>query len=85
MLPPGVHEGMRDNMKNSIEDFLDDFMQVEYNGRNHLVARKHYREVFHELIPKHFAPLAPAVPEDKIRLPGEVVRRAGDEAPTNRQ
>jgi hypothetical protein len=40
--------------KSQIEKFLDAFMLKEYQGRNHIVAREHYREVFHELIPKYF-------------------------------
>ncbi len=40
--------------ENLIEKFLDAFMLVEYRGRNHVIAREHYREVFHELIPKYF-------------------------------
>lgn len=36
-----------------IAEFLDDFMNIEYKGRNHLIARQHYREVFDELVPKY--------------------------------
>ncbi len=38
--------------KEHIEKFLDEFMLIEYKGRDHIVARAHYRETFNELIPK---------------------------------
>ena len=40
--------------KEHIEKFLDEFMLIEYKGRDHIVARAHYRETFNELIPKFF-------------------------------
>lgn len=44
---------------NSIKDetlaeFLDDFMHIEYRGKDHIIARQHYREVFNDLIPRYF-------------------------------
>lgn len=39
--------------ENIIEKFLDDFMKIEYKGNEHLTARKHYRNVFQELLPKY--------------------------------
>ena len=39
--------------KEYIETFLDEFMKIEYNGRNHIVAREHYRNVFEQLLPKY--------------------------------
>ncbi len=40
--------------KEHIEKFLDEFMLIEYKGRDHIIARAHYRETFNELIPKYF-------------------------------
>ena len=37
-----------------IEDFLDDFIDKMYPGKNHIVARKVFRDMFTELLPKHF-------------------------------
>ncbi len=31
-------------------------MLIEYKGNEHIVARKHYKEVFSEVIPKYFIP-----------------------------
>lgn len=45
---------MKENLQEHIEKFLDEFMQIEYKGKDHIIARKHYREVFYELIPKYF-------------------------------
>ena len=43
---------MNNLTKKIIEKFLDDFMLIEYKGRDHIVARAHFRETFNELIPK---------------------------------
>lgn len=40
--------------KEHIEKFLDEFMLIEYKGKDHIVARAHFRETFDELIPKFF-------------------------------
>ena len=40
-------------LKENIERFLDEFMSIEYRGRNHIIAREHYREVFRELLPRY--------------------------------
>lgn len=40
--------------KEHIEKFLDEFMHTEYKGKDHIIARVHYREIFNELIPKYF-------------------------------
>lgn len=45
---------MEDNIKEYIEKFLDEFIKLEYRGRDHVLARAHYRDVFNELIPKYF-------------------------------
>jgi hypothetical protein len=37
-----------------IEKFLDEFISIIYKGHDHIVARKYYRELFRELIPKYF-------------------------------
>lgn len=34
-------------------EFLNDFMNIEYRGKDHQIARKHYREVFDMLVPKY--------------------------------
>ena len=45
---------MNNLTKEHIEKFLDEFMLIEYKGRDHIVARAHYRETFNEIIPKYF-------------------------------
>lgn len=40
--------------KEYIEKFLDEFMLIEYRGKDHIIARQHYRDVFHQLIPEYF-------------------------------
>lgn len=47
---------MNELTKEHIEKFLDEFMLIEYKGRNHIIARVHFRETFNELIPKFFLP-----------------------------
>ena len=36
-----------------IDLFLDEFMNEEYKGRDHIVAREHYSKVFHDILPKY--------------------------------
>ncbi len=44
-----------DNLsKEYIENFLNEFMLIEYKGKDHIVARAHYRETFNKIIPKYF-------------------------------
>src|ERR1035437_2222094 len=43
---------MNNLTKEYIEKFLDDFMLIEYKGKDHIVARAHFRETFNKLIPK---------------------------------
>ncbi len=38
-----------------IEKFLDEFISIIYKGHDHIVARKYYRELFQQLIPKYFS------------------------------
>jgi hypothetical protein len=45
---------MEDAVKEYIEKFLDEFIKIEYRGKDHVLARTHYRDVFNELIPKYF-------------------------------
>lgn len=47
---------MDDVMKERIEKFLDDFMLIQYKGYDHILARKIFREIFNELLPKYFEP-----------------------------
>lgn len=44
---------MENRSTNYIENFLNEFMLIEYHGRNHIVAREHYRDVFTNLLPKY--------------------------------
>lgn len=37
-----------------IEKFLDEFISIIYKGHDHIVARKYYRDLFQQLIPKYF-------------------------------
>ena len=39
--------------KKYIEKFLDEFMLIEYRGRDHIVARAHYKNVFTQILPKY--------------------------------
>ncbi len=52
-----IDSEMDQKTKNEIDEqidlFLDEFMLEEYKGRDHIVARDHYRKVFHELLPKY--------------------------------
>ncbi len=41
--------------KQQIEKFLDEFISIIYKGHDHIVARKYYRDLFQQLIPKYFA------------------------------
>lgn len=44
---------MNNKSKEYIENFLNEFMLIEYHGRNHIIAREHYRDVFNQLLPKY--------------------------------
>lgn len=44
-----------ENLKKQIDKFLDEFILIEYKGKDHIIARRHYREVFYKLIPKYFS------------------------------
>ena len=48
--------GQAEAMSKTLERFLDEFMLIEYNGHDHIVARKHYAEVFAVLVPKYYLP-----------------------------
>ncbi len=48
-----------ETMSEALEHFLDEFMLIEYKGKDHIVARKHYGELFIVLIPKYFVVIAP--------------------------
>ncbi len=37
-----------------IEKLLDEFITVIYKGHDHIIARKYYRELFNQIIPKYF-------------------------------
>ncbi len=37
-----------------IKKFLDDFIDDMYKGKDHIVARKYFYELFKKLIPKYF-------------------------------
>jgi len=47
---------MNNKIKEYIEKFLDDFVLNECKGKDHIVARAHYREIFNKLLPKYFVP-----------------------------
>ena len=42
------------NDEDLIERFLDDFMYNMYKGNDHIIARKYFRGLFHQLVPKYF-------------------------------
>jgi hypothetical protein len=37
-----------------VNKFLDEFMNDMYKGHDHVIARKYFRDLFNELIPKYF-------------------------------
>jgi hypothetical protein len=41
--------------QDQIEKFLDEFISIIYKGHDHIIARKYYRELFQQLIPRYFA------------------------------
>lgn len=43
---------MEKELQKHIEDFLNEFMLIEDKEGEHIMALKHYREVFNEVIPK---------------------------------
>jgi hypothetical protein len=44
----------QEEFNSKIEEFLDEFISVIYRGHDHIVARKYYRDLFHQLIPEYF-------------------------------
>ena len=40
--------------EDQIDKFLDEFIGIIYSGHDHIVARKYYRDLFRQLIPKYF-------------------------------
>ncbi len=44
------------DLEERIESFLNEFMEIEYHGVQHIVAKEHYRKVFQELMPKYLLP-----------------------------
>lgn len=49
-----VNDNNRDRFDDQIDKFLDEFISVIYKGHDHIIARKYYRDLFRELIPKYF-------------------------------
>ena len=39
-----------------IESFLNEFIEIEYRGVQHVIAKEHYRKVFQEMLPKYLRP-----------------------------
>ncbi len=37
-----------------IEKLLDEFIAIIYKGHDHIIARKYYRDLFNQLIPRYF-------------------------------
>ena len=50
-----VKENSPNRLEDQIDKFLDEFISVIYKGHDHIIARKYYRDLFRELIPKYFA------------------------------
>ncbi len=42
------------DFEEQIKNFLDDFMLDMYKGKDHIIARKYFQELFKRLIPKYF-------------------------------
>lgn len=49
-----INNNNRDRFDDQIDKFLDEFISVIYKGHDHIIARKYYRDLFRELIPKYF-------------------------------
>lgn len=49
-----VNGNNRNRFEDQIDKFLDEFISVIYKGHDHIIARKYYRDLFRELIPKYF-------------------------------
>lgn len=43
----------RKELEERIESFLNEFMEMEYRGVQHIIAKEHYRKVFQEILPKY--------------------------------
>lgn len=50
-----------------IEKFLDEFISIIYKGNDHIVARKYYRGLFQQLIPKYFCLCDKEINENKLK------------------
>jgi hypothetical protein len=37
-----------------MKKLLDEFISIIYKGHDHIIARKYYRDLFQQLIPKYF-------------------------------
>ncbi len=48
------NETLKAIYEGQINKFLDAFMFDMYKGHDHIVARKYFRDLFNELIPKYF-------------------------------
>jgi len=62
---------MNEIRKEHIEEFLDEFMLIEYKGKDHIVARAHFRETFNEIIPKFFERKEEVGPTNVTELIGD--------------
>ena len=61
---------MEENIKQAnsfeaqIDNFLSEFMNSMYKGHDHIIARKYFRDLFNELIPKYFC----VIEEEKSKI-----------------
>ena len=44
-----------EKFEEQIDKLLNDFMLAMYRGKDHIIARKYFHELFTELIPKYFS------------------------------
>lgn len=44
---------IEEEISKQIDLFLDEFMNEEYKGKDHIIAREHYTKVFYNLLPKY--------------------------------
>lgn len=42
------------NYEEQVNKLLDEFMNDMYKGHDHVIARKYFRDLLNELIPKYF-------------------------------
>lgn len=47
-------ENNSNNYRDCIQKFLNEFMADMYKGKDHIIARKYFDDLFSKLLPKYF-------------------------------